>query len=74
MCWTYTHNATILSEACAHIWLPVREAASEGFRLLLRWFEGERPGPVSVLYRPTLYTTPGGEELPRPRRLFELHV
>lgn len=72
VCWTYTHNAVVMSEACAHVWLPTREAASEGFELLAQWFEGERKGPIEVLYRPTLYLTPKDDEQPRPKRLFDL--
>lgn len=72
VCWTYTHEAVVLSEACAHMWIPAREAATEGFELLYRWFRGDAEGPVHVLYRPTLYLTPEGRERARPKRLFDL--
>jgi LacI family transcriptional regulator len=31
--WTYTYKASVVSEAVAHVWLPVREAGSEGLEL-----------------------------------------
>ena len=70
--WTYTHNATILSEASAHMWLPVREATTEGLELLGECFRGERTGPIRVVYRPTLYNAPANGEMPKPKPVFEV--
>ena len=33
--WTYTYKAAVVSEAVAHVWLPVREAGSEGIELVM---------------------------------------
>jgi len=70
--WTYVDNAAVLSEATAHVWLPVREAAAEGFELLAAWTRGEREEPVRILYRPVLNEEVAHGEIARPRRLFEL--
>ena len=70
--WTYTHNAAVLSEACAHVWLPVREAATEGLELLAEWFYGEREGPINVLFRPILDEDVAQTEIQKPRRLFDI--
>jgi LacI family transcriptional regulator len=70
--WTYVNNAAVLSEACAHLWLPVREAAAEGLEQLAAWLHGDRPGPIHILYRPVMNTEPCNEELPKPKRLFDL--
>ena len=69
--WTYASDGIVLTDAAAHVWLPVREAAAEGLDHLGAWFRGEREGPVNVLYRPVLREEATGEELPKPRRLFE---
>lgn len=69
--WTYTNDAVVLPEACAHVWLPVREAASEGLELLADWHRGEREGPIQLLYAPTVYEQPNGHEIVPPRRLFD---
>lgn len=71
-CWTYTENATVLTEACAHIWLPLREAVTEGFELLADWFNGDGTGPIDVLYPPSLYQTTATGEIPKPKPVFEL--
>ncbi|MBN2311736.1 MAG: LacI family DNA-binding transcriptional regulator [Candidatus Hydrogenedentes bacterium] len=70
--WTYTDNATVLSEACAHVWLPLDEAAVEGFDLLADWFHGLRDGPIHVVYPPTLYETIRSDEIPKPRPFFDV--
>lgn len=72
--WTYTANATVMKEASAHVWLPVLEAAAEGFEFLARWIGGESDGPCQVLYRPTLYPTVEKGELPKPSPMFESHL
>ncbi|MBP8128226.1 MAG: LacI family DNA-binding transcriptional regulator [Candidatus Hydrogenedentes bacterium] len=69
--WTYVNDAAVLSEACAHLWLPVREAAADGLEQLAAWIEGEQEGPIQVLYSPTLYATAAKGEISKPRRLFE---
>lgn len=70
--WTYTNNATILSEAAAHIWLPAREAAAEGLEQLADWIQERRKEPISIIYRPRLYHPGTGFETPKPEPLFDL--
>lgn len=70
--WTYADNVAVLSEACAHLWLPVREAVSEGLERLAEWANGGRKGPIQILYRAVLREEVSNGELPKPRRLFEL--
>ncbi len=50
--WTYEEKKVILKEASAHVWLPVRESASQGLEELNKWIKGEREGPIRILYRP----------------------
>ena len=70
--WTYSHNATVLNEACAHLWLPLREAMAEGFEHLERWFRGVAEGPVQVLYPTILRETPGEDEVVEKQTVFQL--
>ncbi|MCP4638941.1 MAG: LacI family transcriptional regulator [bacterium] len=70
--WSYTDGATVLREATTHMWSPLLEAASEGLEHLAEWIGGSRQGPIDVTYRPILYEASGSEELPAPRRVFEL--
>ncbi|HOJ34272.1 MAG TPA: LacI family DNA-binding transcriptional regulator [Candidatus Hydrogenedentes bacterium] len=70
--WTYADNGAVLAEACAHMWLPVREAASEGLELLGEWIDEKRAGPIHVLYRPVLNEKVTGGEIPKPKRLFDV--
>jgi LacI family transcriptional regulator len=72
--WTYTYKASVVSEAKAHVWLPLREAGSEGLELLADWFYERRSDPFQVLYQPILYETPkdGGTAPPRP--VFTTHA
>ncbi len=70
--WTYSENAPVLNDACAHVWLPIIEAASEGLEGLAAWTQGTRKGPVHVVYRPLLFTQWSDCELPKPKRLFDL--
>ncbi len=70
--WTYSHNATVLNEACAHVWLPLREAMAEGFEHLEKWFRDEAEGPVHILYRPILRETPGEDEVYEKHTVFQL--
>jgi DNA-binding LacI/PurR family transcriptional regulator len=70
--WTYVDNSAVLSEASAHLWMPVREAAAEGIEQLAQWLHGERTEPIQLLYRPILRTVVPEIEITKPRRLFEL--
>jgi DNA-binding LacI/PurR family transcriptional regulator len=68
--WTYTNGGAVLEEACAHVWVPLREAIVDGLQQFAAWYEGEREGPVNVLYRPALHdTTPSGQ-VQKPRYVF----
>lgn len=68
--WSYIDNTCVLSEACAHMWLPVREAAAEGLVQLARWIEGTGQGPIEVLYHGTLVDSNGYQEVSQLKRLF----
>ena len=68
--WTYFHDAGVLEEACAHVWLPVREAAAEGIEQMRAWLEGVHEGPIKVLYRPILTPGPPKSVVAPPKRLF----
>ncbi|GMW01874.1 MAG: LacI family transcriptional regulator [Candidatus Hydrogenedentota bacterium] len=70
--WTYVYNKAILPEASAHVWLPVRDAATEGLELLGKWFHGEAEGPVQVLYPPMLMPEVTGGILSKPQPVFDL--
>ena len=70
--WTYSPKATVLNEACAHLWLPLREAMAEGFEHLEKWFRDEAEGPIHVLYRPILRETPGEDEVAEKQTVFQL--
>lgn len=72
LCWTYMQNAAVLIEACAHVFLPLREATVAGFEQLARWVHGESEGPISVLFRPELSELRTDVEVPRPGRLLEV--
>jgi LacI family transcriptional regulator len=68
--WTYSSDAVVLAEASAHLWLPVREAASEGLELLAAWHRGERVEPINLQYAPALFETMPDVEMTRSMRLF----
>ncbi|NIA14520.1 MAG: LacI family DNA-binding transcriptional regulator [Nitrospiraceae bacterium] len=70
--WTYSSTSPVLREACAHLWLPVREATAEGIELLSDWFYGKRDEPFQVLYRPVIRDIVGDTEAPRPLPVFEI--
>ncbi len=70
--WTYTDSAAVLKEACAHMWLPVWEAAVVGLEQFAEWFEGKRQGPIQVVFPPTLYEVVTKGEVQKPQHLFEL--
>ena len=72
--WTYTADAVVVSEACAHVWLPVREAATEGFELFADWLHGIRQGPVQVLHRPRVHTIQTDQEIARPEPIFQVSL
>jgi LacI family transcriptional regulator, galactose operon repressor len=74
LCWTYSDKAAVMSEAFAHVWIPIREALFEGLEALAQWYVGESQGPVQVLYRPTLRETQGLEEVSKPRAVFDLRA
>lgn len=71
--WTYTYKAAVVSEAVAHVWLPVREAGSEGLELMADWFYERRTEPFQVLYRPILYETPKADDTAPTRPVFSVH-
>lgn len=52
--WTYEAQGVVMREASAHVWLPVRESASEGMEWLARWLKGEVQGPAKIIFRPVL--------------------
>ena len=70
VCWTYAENAAVMSEASAHMWLPVREAAAEGLEQLAEWHFEKSNGPIQILYPPVLAEEVMGGEVPKPGRLF----
>lgn len=72
LCWTYSESAAVMLEACAHMWLPVWEAAMAGLEQLAHWFRGEREGPIQVVFPPTLYETVTKGEIQKPLHLFDL--
>lgn len=72
--WTYTYKASVVSEAVAHIWLPVREAGSEGLELLADWFYERRTEPFQVIYRPILYETPKDGDIAPPHPVFSVRT
>lgn len=70
--WTYSDRVAFITEAIAHVWLPVWEAATEGLELLAKWFDGETDGPVRVLYPPTISETSLLPKITTPMRLFDM--
>jgi DNA-binding LacI/PurR family transcriptional regulator len=68
--WSYIENTCVMAEACAHVCLPVREAGSEGLTQLAAWIDGEREGPIEVLYQGTLVEHNGHQEISQLKRLF----
>lgn len=70
--WSYTHGAAVMAEAVAHVWLPVREASSEGLELLAAALDaGERPC-FQVLHTPLVYTPSASGERPAPQQVFQV--
>ncbi|HOK09632.1 MAG TPA: LacI family DNA-binding transcriptional regulator [Candidatus Hydrogenedens sp.] len=70
--WTYEEKGIVLDEASAHVWLPVRESASEGIELLSKWVEGKSEGPIKVLFNPILDTERKSQKIIEPtHRFFE---
>ncbi len=73
--WTYEDKGAVITEAVAHMWLPVRESASEGLELLSKWIEGKIEGPVKVLFNPILDTERTHEKEIEPSyRFFESYL
>ena len=52
--WTYINDTAVVHDACAHVWVPIRESAADGFEQLAAWIDGKREGPIQILYSPTL--------------------
>lgn len=52
--WTYEEKGAVLHEASAHVWLPVRESATEGMELLARKIIDNKDEPIKVLFNPVL--------------------
>jgi LacI family transcriptional regulator len=71
--WTYTCDAAVLSDAVAHVWIPLRESMTAGLKELSDWFEGAREEPIHVLYKPILQTGSRSKELDLPRQVFASH-
>ncbi len=69
--WSYDEGAAVLSEASAHVWLPVREAAAKGMEELAAWTYGKRTTPIQILYHPVLAEGKCAREIEKPKRLFE---
>ncbi len=69
--WTYSPDAVVLPEACAHVWLPLREAASAGIESLVRWFDKEQEGPFQILRKPVLYEADTAGDLPKATPIFD---
>lgn len=69
--WSYIRDTCVLAEACAHVWLPVREAAAEGLELLGAWIAEEREGPIAILRQGELVEAPSLPEVSKQARLFD---
>ena len=69
--WTYSPDSVVLPEACAHVRLPLREAASEGMELLAQWFDRERDEPFQILRQPVLFEADAVRELPIATPIFD---
>jgi LacI family transcriptional regulator len=68
--WTYVSDSTIFPEACAHVWLPMWEAAKEGLHELAQWIEGLREGPIHIVRDPILRRGGSSSESFKQSRLF----
>jgi LacI family transcriptional regulator len=68
--WTYTYGATVMAEASAHLWLPVREASCEGLERLAAQVYGKSKEPFQVVYRPQLLMPPYDVEIPPRQPVF----
>ena len=69
--WTYSADSVVLPEACAHVRLPLREAASEGIDLLAQWFDREREEPFQILRQPILFGADAIGDLPIATPIFD---
>lgn len=70
--WTYTCNASVMAEAKAHVWVPLRESITEAIALLGDWYYGRRSEPFQVIYPPVLYETPSDTEIPPSKPVFTI--
>lgn len=70
--WTYMKDAAVLSEASAHLWVPVREAAVEGIDQLAGLAAGETRGPIKINYTPVLTDADHLFEVRKPMRIVDL--
>ncbi|MCK5861349.1 MAG: LacI family DNA-binding transcriptional regulator [Candidatus Hydrogenedentes bacterium] len=70
--WTYMKDAAVLSEATAHLWVPVREAAMEGIEALARWASGDEEGPVHIQHKTILTDVEHHFAVRKPKRLYDL--
>lgn len=68
--WTYTYGTTVMAEAAAHLWLPVREASGEGLERLAAMVYGKSSEPFQVMYRPQLMLPPYDAEIPLRQPVF----
>lgn len=68
--WSYLKDMAVCREATAHVWLPMREAASEGLMMLADRVYGRAEGPIRVIYPPVLQDYPIEQLLPKPKRFF----
>lgn len=73
--WTYANDVSILDEAAAHVFLPVRESVSEGLERLASWVYEEKQDNFQILYKPTLKISADGPLVAiRPRSVFDVDL
>lgn len=73
--WTYEEKGSVLPDASAHIWLPVREAATEGMELLSKKMRDNEKEPIRVLFCPVLDMNRKNDKLIEPSyRFFESYL
>lgn len=73
--WTYEGRGAVLHEASVHVWLPIRESAAEGMKLLAKQIDGKDDGPIKVLFKPILdLDRKKDRELEPSYRFFETYI
>ncbi len=73
--WTYEEKGSVLSEASAHVWLPVRESATEGMELLAKKIRVNEQEPIKVLFSPILdINRKNDKPIEPPYRFFESYL